>query len=112
MICGKIEETLFEGPRFLINSLGVLFILLTSRLSFPNFYSALVKTYFLPRISFFTHSKFWEIYRDLSKGSPPKVFCPRPEDTLQKLKNLISHAYHEVPFYRERMQECGKTWGS
>ncbi len=83
--------------------------MLTSPFSFPNFYCSLVKSCLLPSVSFFTHSQFWKIYCDLNKGSPPKVFCPSKEDTLQKLKNLILHAYNEVPFYRERMHEKGIT---
>ena len=75
--------------------------------NFQNPYCPFIKTCLLPAVSICTHSKFWKIYQELDDGTPPKVFRPQNDEVLKKIQDLVSHAYHQVPFYRERMRRKG-----
>lgn len=72
----------------------------------PDLYSLLIRTAVLPPVSLLTKSDFWRIYRHFQKN-PSLLYDPSSDDLWCKLKDVISHAYEHVPFYRERMETLG-----
>ncbi len=74
----------------------------------PNLYSLLIRSVFLPLISVCTHSDFWRIYQRFQKNRD-QLYAPAPEESWARLKDMITHAYAHVPFYKERMERLGLT---
>ena len=70
-------------------------------------YSRFLRDVALPCVSLVTQSRFWDLYGKMSKGGHQPLFSPTPEEKLARIRRLVQHAYHEVPFYRERMARLG-----
>lgn len=72
-----------------------------------HLYSHLLQLVALPSVSLFTESRFWDIYRKLSRPGPDHIFRPPEEATVGRIRDVVRHAYQNVEFYRNRMDGCG-----
>jgi phenylacetate-CoA ligase len=70
-------------------------------------YTHLLRSIALPSVSVLTDSNFWDLYRNLQKNSAANAFNPSPDYVLDKVRELLCHAYENVALYRERMDACG-----
>src|SRR5918993_442934 len=70
-------------------------------------YTHILRNIALPSVSLLTQSKFWDLYRDLQKQGRANAFGAFPDYVLENVRTIVSHAYENVSFYRDRMDAAG-----
>lgn len=75
-----------------------------------NLYARAIQSLALPSVSLLTRSNFWTLYGQMRRNR--NGWVPDLHHTTDKVRELVEHAYQNVPFYRERMDECGLTPGA
>jgi phenylacetate-CoA ligase len=68
-----------------------------------NLYSAVVCYALLPWVSLTTRSSFWPLHKQIKRRHLRPSLQPTSDDTLARLRELVTHAYQSVPFYRSRL---------
>ena len=67
-----------------------------------NLYSLLMERLAFPSLGLFTHSRFASLYREY-RAAPQSDIIGTQHDALPQLRELLQHAYENVPFYRKRI---------
>lgn len=69
-------------------------------------YSWLLEHTAMPLVSKVTHSRFWELYREML-ATERQPLESRLAAQWRRLEQLLEHAYREVPVYREAFDAAG-----
>lgn len=73
----------------------------------PSLLTQLLCRCTLPMLSLVSQSSFWPLYRRLTRLQDGTEAEPSGEETLGRLRAIMSHAQDTVPFYRERFAALG-----
>jgi phenylacetate-CoA ligase len=71
-------------------------------------YSWILRNAIVPPLVKLTHSRFWDAYRQMLRFERLPLANQQAQQ-WDRFKDLLGHAYEQVPFHRERMDAAGVT---
>ena len=71
-------------------------------------YSWILRSAIMPPLVKLTHSRFWDAYRQMLRFERLPL-ADQQTQQWHRFKNLLRHAYEQVPFHRERMNPAHRS---